>query len=93
MAAQIDALVPGSERLYAVDPDYQPFLFYVRRPVTYASEVDNLPSDARFFLVRPERKQEADSSERWSPLRAQLVREFKDYRNWKVILFEVRSAP
>ena len=30
IAAQIDALVPESEPLYAVDPDYQPFLFYIR---------------------------------------------------------------
>jgi 4-amino-4-deoxy-L-arabinose transferase-like glycosyltransferase len=27
IAAQIDAVIPPGERLYAVDPDYQPFLF------------------------------------------------------------------
>src|SRR6266446_2396897 len=35
VAAKIEAVVPGSERLYAVNPDYQPFLFYVRRPIIY----------------------------------------------------------
>src|SRR6266699_4306299 len=31
IAAKIDHLIPPSENLYAVDPDYQPILFYVER--------------------------------------------------------------
>jgi hypothetical protein len=92
MAAQIDALVPASERLFAVDPNYQPFLFYVRGPVSYANAVADLPGNARFFLVRPERVEEAEKSERWSPWHARPVREFKDYRDWKVILFEIKPG-
>jgi 4-amino-4-deoxy-L-arabinose transferase-like glycosyltransferase len=91
IAAQIDALVPVSQRLYAVDPDYQPFLFYVRGPLVYVSTVEDLPGDARYFLVRPERKTEAELSEHWAPLHAKQVQEFEDYRNWKIILFEVTS--
>ncbi len=45
IAAQIDALVPSSEPLYAVDPDYQPFLFYMRSRLVYVSRVDDLPAD------------------------------------------------
>jgi hypothetical protein len=37
IAAQIDALVPKSETLYALDPDYQPFLFYIRSRLVYVS--------------------------------------------------------
>ena len=32
-AAEINALVPLSERLYAVDPEYQPVFFYVKAPL------------------------------------------------------------
>src|SRR5262249_47703877 len=34
-AAEINALVPTNETLYAVDPDYQPVFFYVKAPVHY----------------------------------------------------------
>lgn len=93
IAAQIDALVPASQPLYAVDPDYQPFLFYVRGPLHYASTVDELPVETRYFLVRPERKEEAELSQHWAPLRPRKIQEFKDYRNWRVLLYEVTSAP
>ena len=29
-----------TKSLYAVDPDYQPYLFYLRRPIVYVSEVE-----------------------------------------------------
>ncbi|MEP6956723.1 MAG: glycosyltransferase family 39 protein, partial [Chthoniobacterales bacterium] len=32
IAAQINVTLPPGEPLYAIDPDYQPFLFYVRDP-------------------------------------------------------------
>jgi 4-amino-4-deoxy-L-arabinose transferase-like glycosyltransferase len=92
IAGQIDALVPVSQPLYAVDPDFQPFLFYVRGPLVYVSTVKDLPDEARYFLVRPERKTEAESSGHWAPLHAKPLQEFEDYRNWKIILFEVTSG-
>ena len=42
-AAEINALVPTNETLYAVNPDYQPVFFYVKAPVQYVSHVKNLP--------------------------------------------------
>src|SRR6266436_1009983 len=36
-AAEINALVPANETLYAVNPDYQPVFFYVKAPVKYVS--------------------------------------------------------
>jgi len=91
IAGQIDALVPVSQRLYAVDPDFQPVLFYVHGPLVYASTVEALPDEARYFLVRPERKAEAESSEHWAPLYPKQLQEFEDYRRWKLILFRVTS--
>ena len=49
-AAEINALVPPNETLYAVNPDYQPVFFYVNAPVQYVSEVENLPRNVRYFV-------------------------------------------
>jgi len=50
-AAEINSLVPATETLYAVNPDYQPVFFYVKPHVEYVSYVKHLPVDTRYFLV------------------------------------------
>jgi hypothetical protein len=89
IAAQIDALVPDSEVLYAVDPDYHPFLFYVRSRLIYVSRLDDVPVSARYLLVLPEREREVLESERWSPLHAHPIQRVTDYRKHTVILMGV----
>ena len=89
IAAQIDAALPASENLYAVDPDFQPFLFYVRAPLIYVSRVSDLPRNARYFLVQPENEQAAQTSEQWSPLHPRPVLHIKDYRDQQTILFTI----
>jgi hypothetical protein len=89
IAAQIEALVPESETIYAIDPDYQPFLFYMRPRLVYARRVEDVPLSARYLLVQPGKKEEAIKSERWSPLHALPVSSFRDYRNRTVILLKV----
>ena len=49
IAAEINALLPSEQRLYAIDPDFQPYLFYVRAPITYLTTLDELPADAFIF--------------------------------------------
>ena len=53
LGEQITALIPPNEKLFAVDPDYQPLLFYVARPIVYIDHVYELPRQARFILVQP----------------------------------------
>jgi hypothetical protein len=89
IAAQIDALVPDSEPLYAIDPDYQPFLFYLRSRLVYVSRVDDLPPDARYLLIQPEKERQVLQSERWSPLHARSILTVTDYRKRTVILLKV----
>jgi 4-amino-4-deoxy-L-arabinose transferase-like glycosyltransferase len=89
IAAQIDALVPDSEPLYAVDPDYQPFLFYIRSRLVYVSRVNELPLAARYLLIQPEKERQVVESERWSPLRARPIFTVTDYRKRTVILLKV----
>ena len=54
LAAQINSAIPPGERLYAVNPRWQPYLFYVHAPITYLKTLDELPAEARYFLVTPE---------------------------------------
>jgi len=91
-ARQIDAIVPPSVPLYAVNPKYQPYLFYVTAPVRYVSTIEQLPADTKFFLVQGENEIEAERSKRWSPSRTQLVLRIVDYREHEAILFSVSSA-
>ncbi|MEP6698543.1 MAG: glycosyltransferase family 39 protein [Verrucomicrobiota bacterium] len=89
IAAQIDALAPISEPLYAVDPDFQPYLFYVHRKLIYVSAVADVPPHARYLLVQPANEREAEISAQWSLGRAQAVLHIKDYRGRKVIIFRI----
>jgi hypothetical protein len=89
IAAQIDRLIPDSELLYAVDPSYQPFLFYVKSRLVYVSRLDEVPGSARYLLVQPQREREVLESERWSPLHAHPIKRMTDYRNQTVILLKV----
>lgn len=89
IAAQIDAFVPKTEPLYAIDPDYQPFLFYMRSRLVYVSRVDEVPLNARYLLVQPEKEQQVIASERWAPLQARPIFTVTDYRKRTVILLKV----
>jgi 4-amino-4-deoxy-L-arabinose transferase-like glycosyltransferase len=84
-AAEINALVPQNETLYAVDPEYQPVFFYVKAPLEYVSYVGELPADAHYFVVRSNREAEAATGARRAHLRARV----RDYRKRELLLFEV----
>jgi 4-amino-4-deoxy-L-arabinose transferase-like glycosyltransferase len=92
IAAQIDALVPKSEPLYAVDPDYQPFLFYIRSRLIYVSRVDDLPLSARYVLIQPEKERQIVETQRWAPLRARPILTVTDYRKHTVILLNISNG-
>jgi 4-amino-4-deoxy-L-arabinose transferase-like glycosyltransferase len=89
IAAQIDDLVPDSEPIYALDPDFQPFLFYVRSRLVYVNRLEEVPTSARYLLVQPAREHEVMESERWSPLQAQSITRVTDYRKQTVVLMRV----
>jgi hypothetical protein len=88
-AAEINALVPQNETLYAVNPDYQPVFFYVKAPVEYVSQVKNLPPNVRYFLVRNRNEAEALAARDWAPLRARPIARVRDYSKREMVLFEV----
>jgi 4-amino-4-deoxy-L-arabinose transferase-like glycosyltransferase len=91
-AAEINAVVPKTETLYAVDPNYQPLFFYIQAPVKYVDSIEELPYETHYFLVRPDKEQNALGSEQWAPRRARPMIRVKDYRKQVVILFAVDPA-
>jgi len=91
-AAEINALVPLNETLYAVNPDYQPVFFYVKSPVQYVSHVKNLPPNVRYFLVRNKNEKEALTARDWAPLRARPIARVRDYSKREMVLFKVARA-
>jgi hypothetical protein len=91
-AAEINSLVPPTETLYAVNPDYQPVFFYVKAPVQYVNSVKNLPRDTRYFLVRNKNETEALTARDWTPLRARAIARVRDYSKREMVLFEVAPA-
>ncbi len=89
----LNEAIPPHETLFAIDPDYQPFLFYVERPIVYLDRVDELPSNARYILVQPANQPALEQSQRWAPRQARVILEKKDYRGHRVLLFQVPPAP
>ena len=89
IAEKIDAVIAPRDSLYAVDPDYQPFLFYVRTPLHYVSTVADVPPDARFVLVQPENKAAVENSRQWLPRHARLVLPIKDYRQKETTVYRI----
>jgi len=89
IAAKIDAIMPASEPLYAVDPDYQPYLFYVERRVVYVNRLDDVSREARYLLVQPVNEPAAGASDRWEPLHAKPILKIKDYRGREAALLRI----
>ena len=87
VAAQIQAAIPPGERLYAIDPEYQPFLFYIRSPLTYVARVGELPADARFFVVQSKKEKDVLASHRFATERPREITRVSDYRRKTVILY------
>ncbi|MBA3881390.1 MAG: glycosyltransferase family 39 protein [Chthoniobacterales bacterium] len=89
IAAQINAALTPGQPLYAIDPDYQPSLFYVRDPIIYVPRVLDLPPEAREVLVQARDEAAATSSDRWEPMKAHPVLRLRDYRNKSVTLLRI----
>ena len=88
-AADINALVPDNETLYAVNPDYQPVFFYVKAPIKYVNRVKALPVGTHYFLVQTDNEQEATTTQKWAPQRAHQLARIQDYHLREMIFFKV----
>ena len=88
-AAPINAALPAGEQLYAVDPEFQPYLLYIKAPVKYVQTMEQLPPDARYFVVRAKLQRAVESSPRWGRARPRLIARTPSFRGRETLLYEV----
>ena len=94
IAAQINAVMPANEPFYAIDLRYEPYLFYVRAPVRYLVRLEELPADARFFLIQSRDLDKMETNARWDALRPRLLARTNLFRSNDTMLFSVsRNQP
>jgi hypothetical protein len=89
LAAQVESNIPQGETVYALDPNYQPIFFYMRSKLAYAGDIDEVPTDANYLLVRPEREQEVLDSEHWAPRKPRRIMRSTDYRKESILLLKI----
>ncbi|HZR78159.1 MAG TPA: glycosyltransferase family 39 protein [Chthoniobacterales bacterium] len=89
LAAQIESMIPSGETVYALDPNYQPIFFYMRAKLVYAGDIDEVPMEARYLLVRPEREQEVLESNHWAPRQPRRIMRSTDYRKESILLLKI----
>jgi 4-amino-4-deoxy-L-arabinose transferase-like glycosyltransferase len=88
-AAEINALVPQNETLYAVNPDNQPVFFYLSAPIKYVSYVKNLPANTRYFIVQAQNEAEATAVQKLAPRRPYPLARIHTQGQLELILFRV----
>jgi hypothetical protein len=68
-----------------VDPEYQPVFFYVTAPLDYVNRLQDLPAEARYFVIRGNKEAAVTTASPRAHLRARV----QDYRKHQLLLFEV----
>jgi 4-amino-4-deoxy-L-arabinose transferase-like glycosyltransferase len=89
LAAQVESSIPQGATVYALDPNYQPIFFYMRSKLIYATDIDEIPTDATYLLVRPEREQETLESNHWAPRQPRRIMRSTDYRKESILLLKI----
>jgi hypothetical protein len=56
------------------------------------SDVEDLPGNARYFLVRHNNEAKALAAQKWAPLRPRPTARVRDYSKREMVLFEVVPA-
>jgi hypothetical protein len=90
VAEKVNAVVPATETLYAINPGYQPFLFYIRARVKYLDRVADLPSSAHYFFVRKQGEEEVMRKEHGP--KPTLLTRVTDYREETIAVFTIGGA-
>jgi 4-amino-4-deoxy-L-arabinose transferase-like glycosyltransferase len=91
IARQINAAMPAGEPLYAVDPPFQPYFFYLHMPVIYLQRLEELPSNARFLLIQSRDLATMETSAQWNALQPKLLARTPLFRNRDTMLFLVTA--
>lgn len=74
-AAAVNALVPPGETIYVYAPGYQSFLFYVRPPLKYLTEPDELTAQTHYLLMPVRHLRNPAVAKQLSTLRIETIQE------------------
>ncbi|MDQ6809854.1 MAG: hypothetical protein M3Z64_10615, partial [Verrucomicrobiota bacterium] len=89
IAAMVNAGIPDGETLYAVNPLFQPYLFYIEAPIRYVVKMDELPAAARYFVMAPEEKPRAQATAKWQEAHPRFVLQTPAYRGHETLLYRI----
>lgn len=89
VAAQLNAIVPENEVVYAANAPFQPYFFYLHSPITYCDEIDDVPLTANYLITLPDDREEVEHSSRWLPRHPQFVLATPEYRGHGTVLFRI----
>jgi 4-amino-4-deoxy-L-arabinose transferase-like glycosyltransferase len=87
LAAAVDAAVPAGTQLLAYDPGYQAAFFYLRTPLRYVVEMEEIPPRAAWVLAKA---RDRDKLARKRPDLA-VVQEFRRRDTLELLLLRSRS--
>ena len=89
IAATVNAAIPRGETLYAVDPLFQPYLFYIRERVRYVPTLAELPAGARYFLTLPAARAQVENDPALALRHPRVLVATPEYRGHATLLFRV----
>ena len=91
IAAKVNAAVSPGETVYALNPLFQPYLFYVHAPVRYLGAINELPPEAHYVITSPGEKARLETSPRWLSAGPRLLLSTPEYRGHETLLFHVNT--
>jgi len=87
IAARVNSVLPPGVKLYAIDLDYQPFLFYLHNPITYLATFDQLPGSSSYFLLEPKYERKLEATQQWIDRHPKLLLHTEGYSRHEAMLF------
>lgn len=91
VAAPINQHLAPGEALYAIDPRFQPYLFYIRARVIYLESLNELPRGARHFIVRPKVQGAVEKWGHANGLEPRLILKTQSLRGQSTLFYEIAS--
>jgi len=91
-AGLLNEQAPPEQTLYAFKPGYQAFLFYVRQPLGYITDVEDIDADVRYLLVRESARDDVLRRLTDEGVRHKTVCEFRYRHKGRFYLLKLSAA-
>jgi 4-amino-4-deoxy-L-arabinose transferase-like glycosyltransferase len=93
-ALAVNERVPPGRTIYVLKPGYQPFLFYIRSPLKYLLEKEQINREVQYLLLSKERLEELSEQPQFLERAPQVLYEFpKEIRGDSYRLVKLNDNP